>query len=287
MNRKSIIYLAGLLLPLPLAVQAQVASFSIPSQTIEQNAQNVRIPIHLDTTQNVYAFSFSLEVTSSQLRLERISLTGTASAMVSQMDSRWSGGQQLNSRGRLYWGVILNDTNPTDDFLPAGNDILVANLVVDSRPDAEGETTIRFKDFPVDLSSTPVDPGGQNVVVGADGNVLSLSTTSGQITTVVPGSAVGPFKRGDCNQDGENLGSPTDALFYLNAVFGTGRAPQCRAACDFNGDGAVEGSPTDAVFYLTFNFLGGPAMPAPVSSCQTSSRAGDIAVGCENPAGCS
>ena len=97
---------------------------------------------------------------------------------------------------------------------------------------------------------------------------------------------VGPFKRGDCNQDGTNLGSPTDGIFLLTFLFAGGRAPDCLAACDMDADGQVPGTPTDALFYFNFNFLGGQAMQEPLRECGISRRPEDIALGCENPEGC-
>ena len=277
MKKLSISIVSAVLLP--LSIQAQVASFSIPAQTIEQNAQNVQIPIHLDNSRKIYAFSFALEVTRSQLRMDRIDLAGTVAS-----GADWSFGQHRNGRGRLYWGVIIDDSNPITGAIPAGNDQLLAKIVVDSRPEAAGETTIRFRNASPDLSSTPVDPGGQNVAVDKDGAAVSLGLTDGRITTVVPGTEVGPFLRGDCNQNGDNV-ELTDAVFYLESVFSGRGELVCRAACDFNGDGLVEASPTDALFYLNWAFSGIGTLPQPLR-CATSTRAGDIALGCENPRGC-
>ena len=97
---------------------------------------------------------------------------------------------------------------------------------------------------------------------------------------------VGPFLRGDCNQDGDNVGSPTDGIFLLTFLFSGGLRPFCIAACDFDGNGSVSGDPTDALFFFNFNFLGGPPMQPPLRDCAVSSRAGDIALGCDDPRGC-
>jgi hypothetical protein len=97
---------------------------------------------------------------------------------------------------------------------------------------------------------------------------------------------IGPFKRGDCNQDGFNTGQVTDAVFLLNYLFSGGTAPDCLAACDFNGDGSVPGSPTDAVYYLNFNFSGGSPMRAPLTACGLSVHPGDVGLRCATPRGC-
>ena len=103
---------------------------------------------------------------------------------------------------------------------------------------------------------------------------------------IVNGDRVGPFLRGDCNQDGNNVGQVTDAIFLLTFLFLGGPRPDCLAACDFDGDGAVPGNPTDTLVYLNFNFLGGAPMPAPLAQCAMSDAPGDVALGCATPAGC-
>ena len=97
---------------------------------------------------------------------------------------------------------------------------------------------------------------------------------------------VGPFIRGDCNQDGDTRGSPTDGIFLLNFLFAGGVVPSCLAACDYNGDGEVDGAPTDALYFFNFNFLGGPPIPGP-EECGFSDLPADEVLGCENPSGCS
>jgi hypothetical protein len=97
---------------------------------------------------------------------------------------------------------------------------------------------------------------------------------------------VGPFLRGDCNQDGASLGSPTDAIFLLGFLFAGGTPPRCRAACDFDADGEVVGSPTDALYFLNFNFLGGPAMTDPLRECGYSARPEDERLGCASTEAC-
>jgi hypothetical protein len=101
-----------------------------------------------------------------------------------------------------------------------------------------------------------------------------------------PPPGVGPFLRGDCNQDGSNTGQVTDVVFLLNFLFSGGDPPVCRAACDMNSDGEVAASPTDAVFYLNFNFLGSEPLAQPLEACDLSATEGDLALGCGDPSGC-
>jgi len=85
--------------------------------------------------------------------------------------------------------------------------------------------------------------------------------------------------RGDCNGDGEVVGSVTDAVFLLQYGFTGGKAPPCAAACDANGDGEFLGQVTDAVHLLSFAFLGGPPPGAPFPACGEGAEA-DAALGC-------
>jgi hypothetical protein len=91
------------------------------------------------------------------------------------------------------------------------------------------------------------------------------------------------FLRGDCNGDGEVVGTVTDAVFLLQFNFLGGPEPLCLAACDANGDGEVGGVVTDAVYVLAFNFLGGRSPVDPFPACGASSSAADAALGCESP----
>jgi hypothetical protein len=94
-----------------------------------------------------------------------------------------------------------------------------------------------------------------------------------------PDEGVGPFRHGDCNQDGStNL---TDGIFLLNFLFLGGTEPGCPAACNNNGSGSL--NITTAVFIFNFLFLGGPAPPDPRVDCGFSTAGGDVALGCPTP----
>ena len=96
-----------------------------------------------------------------------------------------------------------------------------------------------------------------------------------------------PFKRGDCDRDGNQLGVVGDAVYQLTWSFLNGPEPKCRAACDNDIDGIIGGNVSDAVIILNFNFLGGGALPAPFPDCGPSELQTDLDLGCEeypNPA---
>ena len=118
-----------------------------------------------------------------------------------------------------------------------------------------------------------------------EATVLSLGEVvvlEGSCDDPPPPPGVGPFIRGDCDQDGQrNL---TDGIYLLNFLFLGGPAPSCSAACDVNSDASL--NITTAVFLFNFLFLGGPAPVAPSPDCGTSNLGTDLEIGCENPTGC-
>jgi hypothetical protein len=149
-------------------------------------------------------------------------------------------------------------------------------------------------DTDLDLAGDACDPDddGDGVADGVDN--CPLVSNSAQTDSDGDGlgdacdapSGVGPFKRGDCNQDGSNTGQVTDGVFLLNYLFQGGTVPPCLAACDMNGDGGVPGSPTDAVAYFNFNFQGGTPLADPLRECARSTRPEDLRVGCLEPRAC-
>ena len=88
--------------------------------------------------------------------------------------------------------------------------------------------------------------------------------------------AVGPFLRGDCNDDGGV--DLADGVRMLNLQFLGGETPPCTAACDFNGSGQLDVS--TAVFLFNLLFQGGPVPPAPYPTAAESNAPADIALGC-------
>jgi hypothetical protein len=254
----------------------------IPAQTVPAGAQDVSIPILLDACQALYGLSLSLRSDSELLTLERVELAGSVIE-----DADFSSGRVIESGARLSWGIVMDVSEPFDieKVVPAGRDATVGHLIVDVAPGVNGTANILFENIPSDLFAIPPDPGAKNLLLIEDGQGVEFTHQAG-IITVQP-SGVGPFRRGDCNQDGEATGTPTDAIFLLNFLFAGSVELLCRAACDFNGDGLLDATPTDVVFYLNFNFLGGEPMLPPLESCGISSRLEDGGLGCETPTACS
>jgi hypothetical protein len=264
-----------------LSLRAQ-DELAIAPQTVILGETEVIVPVRLTIHRRVYGYSLSLLTDPELLALKEVSIAGTSSE-----GADWSFGEVLDGGARLSWGVVLDTTEPIDRaILPVSpvRDQVLANVVIEVVARTAGETAIEFRDFPPDYSLDPPDPGSRNQLFIESGFLLPHLTTDGTIT--ISGGGVGPFQRGDCDQDGSNTGQVTDGVFLLNYLFSGGEAPKCLAACDMNGDGSVPGAPTDAVVYFSFNFLGGTPLPEPLGECNSSSAPGDLALGCESPEAC-
>jgi len=92
---------------------------------------------------------------------------------------------------------------------------------------------------------------------------------------------VGPFRRGDCNDDDRI--DISDAVCVVRGLF-AGSPPRCRAAVDTNGEDGVDVS--DAIYLLGYLFRHGPPLGDPFVVCRRSSAASDVAIGCQTPAIC-
>ncbi len=98
---------------------------------------------------------------------------------------------------------------------------------------------------------------------------------------IEPEKGIGPFARGDCNQDSSVTIS--DGVFLLGFLFAQGEAPACAAACDAAGVGPL--SISTAIYLFEYLFLGGAPLPPPIE-CGPSELESDLAHGCENAAAC-
>jgi hypothetical protein len=148
--------------------------------------------------------------------------------------------------------------------------------------------TILIPAFP----SAAVDGAGRTVVatIGIDGRpYLRRQESASPIAEFGPWTPATPsacgnvyYLRGDCNGDGEVVGTVTDAVFLLGFNFLGRTSPPCLAACDANGDGAVIGDVADAIYLLRHNFLGGPPPPGPYPGCGLATPE-DTALRCDEP----
>lgn len=96
--------------------------------------------------------------------------------------------------------------------------------------------------------------------------------------TLTPPPEAPVFLRGDCDGDGEVIGTVSDAIALLNFSFNGGPAPPCFEACDANADGVFLGEVSDITYLLGFNFFGTPPPPPPFPACESSHES---VLGCE------
>ena len=87
------------------------------------------------------------------------------------------------------------------------------------------------------------------------------------------------FLRGDCNGDGQVIGTVTDAAFLLNFLFLGRQKPSCLAACDADGNGEVVATVADAFYLLNYTFSFGPPPMPPFPECGEGGEA-DRELGC-------
>ena len=100
-------------------------------------------------------------------------------------------------------------------------------------------------------------------VNGASAEICNLAT-AGAIVSVREGPAMlGPFLRGDPNDDGKT--NIADPIWIINELFRGGQETGCQAAADANGDDNIDLA--DATFLISYQFLGGDAPTAPFPDC--------------------
>jgi hypothetical protein len=162
--------------------------------------------------------------------------------------------------GGFTMEVIIDENDPTA-LLDAGTNRLLAVRYGGGPRATPGEA------YPLEFCDSLGDPPVS----------ISLTVNGREVEpTTEPGLALASavrFLRGDSNADAEvNL---TDAIFTLDWLFRSGRAPDCVDAADANGSREVDIS--DPVHALNFLFNGGPAPPAPFPECGTAA----VAVGCD------
>jgi hypothetical protein len=122
---------------------------------------------------------------------------------------------------------------------------------------------------------------GQILVAPITGPTVAVNVIA--LFGAPPPAGVGPFVRGDANNDGKT--DIADASYGLNWLFLGGPDLKCLAAGDSNGDGKVDIA--DASYSLNFLFQGGPDITDPYPECAASADEGDVALGCaESPANC-
>jgi hypothetical protein len=140
-------------------------------------------------------------------------------------------------------------------------------------------------DFLIDEGDAPPCVATENPEVSCNDGVdndCDGTTDDADGDCVVEG--VGPFLRGDCDNNGSVGGSPTEAIVLLNFAFRGGTAPPCLAACDAEANGSI--GITDALRILRHAFLGVGMPDGPFPDCAVSALGTDVDLGCADPAPC-
>ncbi len=123
---------------------------------------------------------------------------------------------------------------------------------------------------------------GEVVFRASVGDGACEDTAEVEVTLACGVDGIGPFSRGDCNNDG--AANIADGIFLLNFLFGDGATPRCDAACDSGAGGSL--NIATAIYLFNHLFGTGDPPPAPFETCEISARESDLAIGCQNPQDC-
>lgn len=185
----------------------------------------------------------------------------------------------LDSRG----GVLLlsltprvDDVNNLVDYVRWGTGSTTWEAMADSRHLWPGDEPI-FTDFVRDSTSIAYLGNGD----GAEAYRLDSTPSIGEPNEEP--SRQEPFRRGDCNDDGDVDISDAIKLFTFLFLAG-GKAPFCEDACDSNDDADLDIS--DPIFVLNFLFRGGHEPPLPGSGAACGPDSAPDALTCNSFLSC-
>jgi hypothetical protein len=261
--------------------------FSIASAAGVPSQSGIALPVRVTNSEPILSLQMVLEYNQrdaicpdlliQEIRTEE----GT---LLSQESSEYIIAEFDNIRGVAFIAALKDFATPfffqsgESGFLPAGDDQLVATIVLAVAPCADkGPTSIGFSDGAILASDSLSEPGllaaGHNVVIIETGAVRPVLGEAGSID-VRQG-----FIRGDANKDDSvDIGDP---VFLLDYVFRGGRVPPCIDAADANNDTDIDIS--DPIWLLTYLFTGGPqpSEPYPQAGVDPSDD-GRGSLGCES-----
>lgn len=156
-----------------------------------------------------------------------------------------------NDNGFFILGVLLDLVPPFDgQTIPAsGLDLSLANFVVDVLPAAAAVTEV-----PIEFQDGLGTPGTDNLFV------INLQGIAPQFVDGVIQIIDQPtFIRGEVNGDGRvDIADAVVVTLYVSNLWS---GPICEAAFDVDDNGSIQ--LTDGIYLLSFQFLDGPAPPAP------------------------
>ncbi len=202
----------------------------------------------------------------------RVSLGGTFDAA--------SGTASGGTPGPAGPGAVLGELDSLEFFADFGRFVLVVGSDGASLRQAEsGDFTVNDFTGLTEIGDQLASASG--AVPHGDGVAQVTIATDGRAAVdtllVFASPGVGPFLRGDCNQD--TSVDISDGIRVLGFLFLGLEAPDCLAACAGNGQNLDLSS---AVFIFNFLFLGGPTIPSPFPRPGYSQNPADVDAGCES-----
>ncbi len=149
-----------------------------------------------------------------------------------------------------------------------------SKLTVEGEPGATGE--IFYADGLVG-EGQPVD--NVMTVLGTSAPVCNFFTTRLNVSVKLGPAELGPYLRGDANDDGKvNIADP---IWIINELFRMGPPTECIASADANGD--LTQDLADAVYIINYRFLDGEPPPAPFPGCGTTIDPENDVISCDTP----
>lgn len=234
------------------AYEYVVALLHIESTPMVVGSSGNFIEVRSDNSFDVSAFSFGVDIDTSMLTIDDLTVVGTDAALAEMfgfvqpvIDNSPAPG------GFVTLAVLMDSSPPFVAFIPAGSNNVLARIEVSVQPTVSVGS---FTDFEVmnTLGLPPVD--------------VTFATATGLSVSVVPDIADGVidfidtplFVRGDANNDdGVDVADAVRVLSYLFA----NATVDCLVALDANDDESIDIA--DAVRVLGFLFSGGLQPPPP------------------------
>ena len=221
--------------------------FIFEDQTVRIDADTVRLPFLLDTTDIRHALSISVVYDQTDLEFVDIDSTGTDTE-----NADWSVGLASQADGVLIWSFVMglsvdqNNFDP-DKVIPVGDGRTAANIDFNLIAPTAGSASIAFVDDQPEL------PGYNRMVTEG----TRTDPTLGSATITI--AALPTFIRGDADEDG--LLDITDAMVNLFTQFGILSPPSCEDRLDSDDNGML--TINDAVLVLQHLYNNGAAPGAP------------------------
>lgn len=239
------------LLTLCSPVLAQKAFF-IESRTLTAGSAQQVIPVEARSDVPLYGYSFGLIYDPAVLSVTDVTWRGALAA-----EPAFFQGMFDNTTGAMGYGCVLDYGPQFDSVIPAGQEIVLARILVDIAPGIDTVTELTFGE-PRIFPGRPV----KNVITNDQGFSEFPDLIHGVLAIVPAQAGDDSFIRGDSSTDGRV--DLSDAVNVLGFLFSGSAPPRCFDSMDGNDDGQVDLS--DPIYLLGFLFGGGPRIPSPYPS---------------------